>query len=468
MKSAKIRQLLKTKAVAPLFIGCAVIVMVTLVITRPPVKHQAVEVSPTAVSYIEATPSLVRPRLTGHGFIEPSVKVKAIAEVSGRVSRVSPLLKQGSLVNQGEVLVELDQADYLLALSQAEAEFAIAKANLAELAQTDKTLKRRQTLILDTMKVARRELDRKQTLNQRGAQSASQVDGERQKLIQLQQEQALLENELAVLPANREVLIARQTVAETQVAQAQRNLARTRIVMPFTGRVTAVQAEQAQFMQTGQVLFEASGIDRMEVTAQFPVAKLKPFFQTLFSDRTQSVNVTDARVFGTLIAQMGIEAEIRVPGFSESSWTGHIVSLGESLDPQSHTLGIRLAIDQPYQDLTPGSKPPLLDGMPVVASLVGTEIRALIIPRHALHEGYLLIADQDSKLRRLPASPDLTMQDLALFSPDAIPAGTPVITSDLLPAMAGMPLVLQQDVALQQRLSSSSTELVKTDGEGRP
>ncbi|KDM93419.1 efflux RND transporter periplasmic adaptor subunit [Photobacterium galatheae] len=468
MNPQKIRHLLKMKVAAPLFIGCAVIVLVMLVKTRSPVKHQPVEVTPIAVSYIESKSVLIRPRLTGHGFIEPAVKVKAIAEVSGTVSQVSPLLKQGSLVNQGEVLVELDPADYQLALNQTEAELAIARANLAELAQTEKTLKRRKALIQDTITVAKRELDRKRTLNQRGAQSASQVDGERQKLIQLQQEQALLENELAVLPAKRDVLIARQAVAETQVKQAQRNLARTRVVMPFTGRITAVQAEQAQFMQAGQMLFEASGIDRMEVTVQFPVAKLKPFFQTLVGDRTQLMDLTDARLFEPLIVKLGLEAEIQVPGFSDSSWRGKIVSLGESLDPQSHTLGIRLAIDQPYQGLTPGSRPPLLSGMPVVASLIGTEVRAVVIPRHAVHQGYLLIADKDSRLSRLPATASLTMQDLVLFSSDVIPAGTPVITSDLTPAIFGMPLTLQQDVALQQRLSLSSTALVKADGEGRP
>ncbi|MDO6707528.1 efflux RND transporter periplasmic adaptor subunit [Photobacterium sp. 1_MG-2023] len=462
MKCNRLKVILKSKLALPMLAVVGLLMLVVLFKTRPPVNHQSTEMTPMAVTFIETAPRSIRPELVGHGFIEPTQKVVALAEVSAKVVRVSPHLKQGSLVNQGEVLVELDPADYQLALTQAKAERAIAAANLREIDTTAENLSQRDALIQENIALAQRELKRKRTLSERGAQSDSQVDSERQKLIQLRQQQAILENEIATLPARRHVLEAKHALAETKVTQAQRDLDRTRIVMPFTGRLTAVHTDRFQYVPAGQRLFEASGIDQMEVKAQFPIAKLKPFLKLLFDDHGTAIDLTDAGQFGPLLSQLGLESRIQVPGFSESVWRGQIVNLGESLDPQSHTLSITLTVDQPYRFLSPGKKPPLLAGMPVIATLVGSPVEAVVLPRHALHAGALLTADKQGRLSRVSATASLTMQDWALFTPGHIPDGTRVITSDVQPALDGLPLSLTP-----ARLETTPTMLAQSAGVGQ-
>ena len=62
--------------------------------------------------------------LAAQGVIEPITQSRAAAEVAGRVIAVSPSWRDGAPFKQGEELLRLDDADYLSALANAEANAA--------------------------------------------------------------------------------------------------------------------------------------------------------------------------------------------------------------------------------------------------------------------------------------------------------------------------------------------------------
>ncbi len=94
------------------------------------------------------------------GTLEAYAQFVIAPKISGRVVRLNVDLADN--VKRGQAVAELDNAEYVQAVAQAEADLAVAKANLAE--------------ARSLLQIAEREHNRIKALNQRGATSASQSD----------------------------------------------------------------------------------------------------------------------------------------------------------------------------------------------------------------------------------------------------------------------------------------------------
>ena len=62
-----------------------------------------------------------------HGTVLPKTESNLVAEVSGRVVRVSSALVSGGFFAEGDLLVEIERVDYEDALEQSRARLASAK-----------------------------------------------------------------------------------------------------------------------------------------------------------------------------------------------------------------------------------------------------------------------------------------------------------------------------------------------------
>jgi multidrug efflux system membrane fusion protein len=69
--------------------------------------------------------------LVSSGEVLPHTKSTLIPQVSGEVIRVSPAFRNGGFFEAGEILIELDEADYRAAETEAEATLAQSTAALA-------------------------------------------------------------------------------------------------------------------------------------------------------------------------------------------------------------------------------------------------------------------------------------------------------------------------------------------------
>jgi len=440
---------LRHKITLPAFVIAGIILAVVIVKSQAPMVHQTETKASTTVNVIEAQSFNVSPQIKGFGEVTPDILLDGKSEISGKVIYVHPQLKPGAILPKDTLVISIEENDYQLALKKAEAELTVSQANLKELDINLIDAKVDLLLIEERLVISQKELKRSQNLIKKGSISQSKFDAQRSSTLQLKQEVQNLQNKLATLPSQREVLIARVSIAQSNVETQKRNLERTAIRLPFTARISEEFAENNQFVSQGTLLFKAQNIDRILVNAQFPLAQ----FQLLAKGFKQDINIREsiqkAGTSESIFSQLGLSATISIAGNIEVKWPAKVERILSNLDPSSRTLGIIVSIDNPYEDIRPGIKPPLIEGMFTEVILKGQPRRFTVVPRDALHENELYLVGPDAKLQRKPVSFDA--QGAMALIERGLQAGEKVITSDLFPAVTGMSLNPVADaVSLQQ------------------
>ena len=98
-----------------------------------------------------------------------------------------------------------------------------------------------------------------------------------------------------------------------------------------------------------------------------------------------------------------------------------------------------MGVDNPYQKMIPGKRPPLLKGMYTAVDLLAPATSAMVIPRKAIHQGRVYLASAEDRLVIRPVEVQLTQGDMAVIR-SGIEAGERVIVTELVPVIEGMPL----------------------------
>jgi membrane fusion protein, multidrug efflux system len=204
------------------------------------------------------------------------------AKVSGYVARVT--VSDFQTVQRGDVLVEIEPADYQAQLEQAQANLAAAKANLANL-DNQKAIQRaliRQaeaTIQATAADVLRYHLEatRQRELNRdrlAGTQQAvEQGDAnERRTTAQLVFNSAQLDQQKAVLDSldvQKLQLEAQVRAAEAQVELAGNSLGYTKIVAPADGMAGQRQVRPGQFVNVGTQVVSVMPLPNIWVIANY-------------------------------------------------------------------------------------------------------------------------------------------------------------------------------------------------------
>ena len=172
---------------------------------RPdPVKaSKASRTAPVEVARIKRGPIVLR--RTFSGALEALAEFVAAPKVSGRVERL--VVNIADTVTRGQVVAELDNAEYVQAMAQARADLVVARANLAK-AKSD----------LDT---SVREFKRTRSLRERGIASDSEFD--------------VVEADHLSKQVQLEVAEAQVTKAESSLETANIRLGYTKVTAGWTG-----------------------------------------------------------------------------------------------------------------------------------------------------------------------------------------------------------------------------------------
>jgi membrane fusion protein, multidrug efflux system len=234
------------------------------------------------------------------------------AKVSGYVATVK--VNDFQPVHAGELLVQIDPADYQAQLTQAEANLEAARANLANLANqkdVQRALVRQASATIDGTSAdlqrytleANRQHDLLQTRLAGTPQLVEQADANQKRLAaqlllnnaQLDQQRALL----ASLDVQQKQLTAQQEAAEAQVVLARNNLRYTRIYAPVDGMVGQRQVRPGQFVNIGTQVIAVVPLPNIWVIANYK--------------ETQMTHV-----------RIGNLARITVDAFPDLVLTGHV------------------------------------------------------------------------------------------------------------------------------------------------
>ncbi len=451
--------LLEKKRALPLLALVGIALAILLIKLQPKVQHNPQASAVTPVSVINITRAKVRPSIRGFGVVEPDVLLSLKAEIAGKVVYVHPQLRKGAMLPANTPVVRIDDKDYQLALKQAKADLVSSQASLKELKLNWQDAKKDLQLAQKKLQLAQQEYDRMAALVKQGLASQTALDSENTKLLQTKQEVQNLSNRVSILPAQQEVLDAKIVIAQSTVETQQRNLERTEILLPFNARIDAMDVVEGQFVSAGNTLFAAQDISKVLINAQFPLDRFQVIAKGFAKYEKLLRSILMRHDSTEMFQKLGLTATVKLAGNHNGSvWQAKVERISNTLDPQTRTLGIIVSVINSYENVEPGTRPPLITGMYTEVNLHGIEQDYYPVPRSALHEQLLYLVGDGNRLQTIAVSPDHQQDQLALFS-QGISEGQQLIVSDLFPAVPGMPLAPQHDAALQQQLMQWTEEM---------
>ena len=207
-----------------------------------------------------------QPVFTAYGQTIAARSVELRALVSGEIVSVNPNLRAGAQVEKGQTLVAIDQFDYRGAVSEAKANLEEARARVTENSAQIKLERGNLGSAQEQLEFAKADLARAESLRQRNTVTQQQLEA--RKLIVSQREQtfATSQNMISVQEARMLQMRASLDRLQWRVQQAERNLASTVLVAPFSGIVRSSTAEIGRAITANDVVVSMYEAGSLEVT----------------------------------------------------------------------------------------------------------------------------------------------------------------------------------------------------------
>jgi HlyD family secretion protein len=212
----------------------------------------------------------IRSLISTNGKVEPIRNFEAHAPLATTVKRL--LVKEGDHVRQGQLLLQLDDADLR---SQAARAQALMKAAQSDQSDVNTGGTREELLTLETQLInarnardaAQRNLDALRRLQQQGAASAGEVKQAEDTLQRAQADTTLLEQKKKDRYSQPELAKVQAQGIEAQAAYeaAEDALAKSSVHAPFDGIVYALPVKQGAYVQTGDLLLQEGDLSQMLV-----------------------------------------------------------------------------------------------------------------------------------------------------------------------------------------------------------
>lgn len=383
---------------------------------------------------------------TGYGRAEAMRSWTAVSQVDGRILDLIADLAEGTLVDDGALLAQIDKTDFELSIQKSRANIAAAEAALTELERDEANSRRLLALEESIRSVAQAEFDRVKDLVDRGTSTAAALDTARKALLAQENAVTQLTNALDLYPARRASAEATLAVRQAELAEAERGLDNTTIAAPFRGRVAEANVEVGQFVRTGEQLLTLDAIDAVEVVASFQPQVLAPVIQTALGQSLQQTTAIDAAEVVGLMEQAGVTASVRLDfAGSHVQYPAEIIRFRGTIDSETGTMGIAVRVDDPLLAGGPTQRPPLNVGSFVSVVLeTTTPDGAIAIPRTAVHQGddgapFVYLSDADDRLVIAPVTLGPVAEDRVLLRGGLV-EGDRLILSAPRPPIAGMAL----------------------------
>lgn len=370
----------------------AVVITSFIFFTEPTAQREgASKQMAMLVQVIRAEEGDFSPLLVATGTVEPVDDVIISARVGGEVIRRAPGFVPGGTVKKGEILLQIDPADYRNNLELRRSELLQAQTELA-------------------VEMGRQEVAA-QDLELVGSESLS----EEEKSLVLRQPQL-------------NAVKARIKSAQAAVEQAQLNLARTTITAPFDAHIITQNVTTGSQVAVGDDLGRLVGIHTYRIILSLPVSRL------------QWLRFPDSKT------ERGSPVQIR----NSSAWpegiyrTGYLTSKVGALDDQTRQARILVEVPDPLAKDT-ASGPELIIGTFVEARVEANEIKNVVrLDRDHLRNNNTVWVMQDDKLNIREVEVLLTDHKHAYIT-TGLSGGEKVVTTNLSTVAEGISLRTEAD-----------------------
>lgn len=359
-----------------------------LVAASPRVDTRKPQHRSPLVRVVRAEPDEVQLWVRTQGTVMPRTESDLVAEVSGRIIAVSPSLASGGFLEPDEVLVTIDPSDYEIAVERARAALARAQSQL------------------DLARTAR---ERQEGLAHRKVGSSKDMDAARN--------------------AER-VAAADLRDARAGLARAESDLGRTRVRVPYAGRVREKKVDVGQYVNRGTPVARVYAVDWAEV--RLPIPDRDAAFLDLPIDYRDDE--------GAEATGPEVQLRARFAG-REHVWSGRIVRTEGELDPRTRMIHAVARVEDPYGRGSDPDRPPLAVGLFVEAEIEGRrQAGVVVLPREALRgRDQVAIVGADARLELRSVEVLRHDRERVLVS-SGISAGEQVVVGPLAVAVDGMPV----------------------------
>jgi len=251
-----------------LLIAIGVGVFGLLKATKPEQPPPQVQERVWRVQAERAEPRRLAPELELYGQVATNDLLKAAASASAWVTDVA--VRDGDRVAEGQLLLQLDERDFLPRMAQVKAQIAELEAEIASEAnrfETDRLALEQEKRLLD---LARESVARQQRLLTKNLGAEQALDDAEQ--AEARQELAVSQRQmnLADHPARLRALEARLARNRAQLEELELEYARATLRAPYDGVVTAVEVTEGDQVAKGAVLVRLYAVESLEVRARIP------------------------------------------------------------------------------------------------------------------------------------------------------------------------------------------------------
>jgi len=314
-------------------IGFGIIIFATLMATRPKARKAEDKQSGLLVETRVFVPEDHDVMIEGQGNVEPTQEIKLISEVLGKVVWQSPNLLPGGLVKAGDSLVAIEAKPYELMVKQQEANLERYRLEL-QIEEGRRTVAAREWKVLNK---------KKDSANARASL-------------------ALREPQLRTAQLN-------YVAAETALAKALHDLAKTTLKAPFNAFVVQENSDIGQVVGMQTMVATLMGTDTYRVQVALPV------------ERLQSIKVAkDTREKGSSVR---VWQEV---GAQRIERHGEVIQILGHVDPVGRMARVLVRIDNPLGDGK--DELPLLLGAYVHVEIAAKVLKGVVaLPRALVRDG---------------------------------------------------------------------------------
>ncbi|MFT5906750.1 MAG: RND family efflux transporter MFP subunit [Cryomorphaceae bacterium] len=338
--------------------------------------------------------------LITQGTVKTKTSSMLNALVSGRVISISPKFQDGAFFQKGEVLVELDPADFQSQIITVGASLARAEASLIqEEARAAQALRNWQDIGFDEEP-----------------------------------------NDLVLRKPQLREAEANVAAQQASLGRAKRNLDRASIKAPINGRVRRRIVGPGQSVGASTNLGEIYATDSAEIRLPLSSRQLEQITIDEQGNQSIPVTLTDA-----------------INSNNKTIWKANIKHVEGELDASSRELFVIAHIADPFGIIS--NSPPLRINQPVSAIIMGNKLKgAYIIDRKYLYGADEIILIEDDQIQRKKINIVWTTLD-SVITQDPELEGKTIATSRLGFATDGSPV----EIIIPEGLSPENPEVKKED-----
>jgi RND family efflux transporter MFP subunit len=385
----------------------ALVVLVTgagaafaLLVGKPAPRPQALpEVAPPRVEVVTVQPARRVLSVETQGTVQPLREINLVSQVAGRVVDTDDAFAVGGFFAADQLLLQVEEADYRFAIARAESQVAAARQRLAE--ERGRALQ------------ARREWR------------------------DLGSEQA---NDLFLRKPQVTAAEAALRAAEADREAARLDLERTRIAVPFNGRVSEKYVDIGQYVTPGTPVARVYATDVAQVRLPLTDSQVALLHLPLSYDNNAPGAGDGAAVL------------LRARFANQSwEWQGRIVRTDASIDVDSRVVYAVAEVERPFAREEGSERPPLAPGLFVSATIRGREMDDVVeLPRDALRpDDTVMVVDAEQRVQ--PRQVEVLQSSSHRMWVRGLERGERVVVSAPSLAIAGMEVTVADSGAIAGR-----------------